>query len=41
MSEIEDIADTEIVKLLQQVNLGELNIVKLHVHVDEQRDMSE
>ena len=39
MSNIEDIADTEFSELLQQVHLGELDVVNLRIH--ERLDMSE
>ena len=39
MSEIEDITDTEFDELLQQVHLGELNIVDSRIN--ERLDMSE
>ena len=39
MSEIKDIADTEFDELLQQVHLGEVNVVDLRIN--ERLDMSE
>ena len=39
MSEIEDITNTGFDDLLEQVDLGELNIVKLRI--DERQDVSE
>ena len=39
MSKIEDIADTEFDELLQQVHLGELNVV--NSRINERLDMSE
>ena len=39
MSKIEDIADTEFNELLEQVDLGELDVVESHI--DEWQDMSE
>ena len=39
MSDIEDITDMEFGELLQQVHLGELDVVDSHIH--EELDMSE
>ena len=39
MSDIEDIADTEFGELLQQVHLGELDVVDSRIH--KRLDMSE